>query len=94
MAKDKLISEKRDILKDKVHVTQIWRQDQPTTKQYQVEFDEPLPPPIPTLEQAPDKQDVIISLLSKIAQMEDIEEPEVLVHMPKAKKVIQEKKVR
>ena len=95
MAKDKLISENRENLKDKVHVIQIWRQDLPTTKQYQVEFDAPLPTPTPVPEGVPDKQDVIIALLSKIAQREEVEVSEGFVRIPKVEKTVtKEKKVR
>jgi len=66
-------------------IRRIWREDHPTTKQWEEIIEEPLEPQPKPLEPEPDKQDVIISLLMKIAGMSNIEEVETFIHKPKLK---------
>jgi len=68
-------------------IRRIWREDHPTTLQWEEITQEPIPStPAPI----PDKDDIIISLLSKIAGISDEKELETHVHKPK---IIIEKKL-
>jgi len=63
-------------------VRRIWREDLPTTKQWEEIMQESIPStPAPT----PDKDDIIISLLTKIAGVTDEKEQETHIHKPKLK---------
>ena len=80
----KLIKEEKtkDETKGVWIIRRIWREDLPTTKQWEEITEELLEAqPKPT----PDKDDIIISLLMKIAGMSEIEEFETFIHKPKLK---------
>ena len=63
-------------------IRRIWREDLPTTRQWEEIIQESIPStPDPT----PDKDDIIISLLTKIAGVTDEKEHETYIHKPKLK---------
>ena len=63
-------------------IRRIWREDLPTTKQWEEITEEPIEVPP---ESVPDKDDIIISLLTKITGISDEKELETHVHKPTLK---------
>lgn len=63
-------------------IRRIWREDYPTTRQWEEIIEEQIetsPEPVP------DKDDIIISLLAKIAGVEDEKELKTCIHSPVTK---------
>ena len=46
------------------HITEIWREDYPTTRQWAVRYDEPIPP---TPTRPPSDMDAIMRMMQRIA---------------------------